>query len=118
MRSVLIARPELVGAAELRAVGSAIPRANLKEAGVASAVGTDLDGEPLVVTCSTGVDLDLVPSAADDRLTHAPCARLVLAVPTKDALPVTTDLAAHLLEPATVVPVGDDWPMATTHGAT
>jgi hypothetical protein len=28
-----------------------------------------------------GVDLDLVPSAADDRLTHAPDARLVLAVP-------------------------------------
>jgi hypothetical protein len=117
LRAVLIARPDLVGATELRAVGSAVPRASLKEAGVATAVGTGLDGEPIVVTCSTGVDLELVPSAADDRLTHAPDARLVLAVPTKDALAVTTDLASHLAAPATVVPVGDDWPMATAPGA-
>ncbi|MCU1372390.1 MAG: hypothetical protein JWO77_3584 [Ilumatobacteraceae bacterium] len=111
LRSVLVAHPDLVGAAELRAVGSAVPRANLKETGVATAVGTGLDGEPMVVTCSTGVDLELVPSAADDRLTHAPRARLVLAVPAKDALSVTTELAGHLADPATVVPVGDDWPM-------
>ena len=109
LRSVLIARPELVGAAELRAVGSAVPRANLKEIGVATAVGTDLDGQPLVVTCSTGVDLELVPSAADDRLTHAPGARLVLAVPARDALPLTTELAEHLVSPADVVPVADAW---------
>jgi len=117
LRSVVIARPDLVGAAELRAVGSAIPRANLKETGVASAVGTAVDGSPLVVTCSTGVDLELVPSAADDRLTHAPGARLVLAVPSRDALAVTTDLASHLAAPAVVVPVDDDWQIAATTGA-
>lgn len=117
LRSVLVARPDLVGAAELRPVGSAVPRANLKETGIATAVGTDLDGRPIVVTCSTGVDLELVPSAADDRLAHAPDARLVLAVPAKDALAVTTELASHLVDPATVVPVGDDWPMAGTVGA-
>lgn len=109
LRSVLVAHPELVGAAELRSVGSAIPRANLKEAGVATAVGTDPAGQPMVVTCSTGVDLELVPGAADDRLTHAPGACLVLAVPTKDALAVTTDLAHHLVQPAHVVAIGDDW---------
>ncbi len=117
LRSVLVRRPDLVGAASLRSVGSAVPRANLKEAGVASAVGTDLDGRPVVVTCSTGVDLELVPGAADDRLAHAPDARLVLAVPTKDALAVTTELASHLARPAQVVPVGDDWQMATSAGA-
>lgn len=116
LRSVLLAQPDLVGAAELRAVGSAVPRANLKEAGVATAVGTDLDGQPLVVTCSTGVDLELVPCAADDRLAHAPGARLVLAVPTRDALAVTTELAEHLADPAVVVPVDDDWRMAATPG--
>lgn len=112
LRSVVVAHPELVGAAELRPVGSAIPRANLKEGGVATAIGTDLAGEPLVVTCSTGVDLELVPGAADDRLTHAPGARLVLAVPTKDALALTTDLARHLVLPADVVAMGDDWSAA------
>jgi hypothetical protein len=109
LRSVLVARPELVGAAELRPVGSAVPRRNLKEAGVASALGVDLEGRPLVVTCSTGVDLELVPCAADDRLTHAPGARLILAVPSRDALPITTQLAEHLALPADVVTVDDTW---------
>ncbi|WP_426571723.1 hypothetical protein [Aquihabitans sp. McL0605] len=109
LRAVIVADPGLVGAAHLRSVGSAVPRRNLKEPGVATAVGEDLDGRPLVVTCSTGVDLELVPSAADDRFTHAPGARLVLAVPSRDALPVTTELAHHLVQPAEVVPVADAW---------
>lgn len=116
LRSVVVSRPELVGASELRPVGSAIARANLKETGVATAVGTAVDGTPLVVTCSTGVDLELVPSAADDRLTHAPDARLVLVIPARDALAVTTELAAHLVAPAEVVTVGDDWQMAAAPG--
>ena len=109
LRSVIVSRPELVGAQQLHAVGSAVPRANLKEAGVATAVGTDLDGRPLVVTATTGVDLEAVPAAADDRLAHAPDARLVLAVPAADALPVTTALAAHLRVPAEVVAIPGDW---------
>lgn len=109
LRAVLLAEPHLLGATELRPVGSARPRPNLHDTGVATAVGTDLDGAPLVVTCSTGVHLDLVPSAADDRLTHAPDARLVLAVPSRDAVPVTTELASRLASPATVVAIGDDW---------
>ena len=117
LRAVIVAHPDLVGASELRAVGSAVPRANLKEAGIATAVGVDLQGRPVVVTCSTGVDLELVPGAADDRLASAPDARLILAVPTKDALAVTTELASHLVVPAEVVPVGDDWPMADDRGA-
>lgn len=112
LRSVVIDDPQRVGARELRPVGSAIARTSLREAGVATAVGTDLDGRSVVVTCSTGVDLELVPSAADDRLTHAPDARLVLAVPRRDALAVTTELARHLLAPAEVVAVEDDWAAA------
>lgn len=109
LRAALVARPDLVGAAELRPVGSALPRRTLGEEGVATAAGTDLEGRPLVVVCSTGVYLDLVPSAADDRLTHAPDARLVLAVPARDAVPVTTELATRLIHPAEVRPIGGDW---------
>jgi len=109
LRSVLLAHPALVGASSLSPVGSAIPRRNLKDTGIATAIGTDIDGLPVVVCCSTGVDLELVPGAADDRLTHAPDARLILAVPTRDALAVTTELASHLLAPAEVVAVADDW---------
>jgi hypothetical protein len=109
LRAVVVARPELVGAARLQPVGSACPRRNLRENGVATAVGTGPDGEPVVVVCSTGVDLDLVPAAADDRLTHAPAARLVLAVPADDALGITSDLAALLRDGAELVTVPDDW---------
>jgi hypothetical protein len=117
LRSVLVQQPALVGAASLRSVGSAVPRANLKDTGIATAIGTDADGRDVVVTCSTGVDLELVPGAADDRLAHAPDARLVLAVPARDALAVTTELASHLAVPAEVVTVDDDWRMATSDGA-
>ena len=56
----------------------------------------------MVVVTSTGIDLDLVPTAADLRLAHAPGARLVLAVPERDAHPVTRRLAGELVEPAEV----------------
>ena len=109
LRCVVMARPELVGAAELRPVGSARPRRNLLEDGVATAVGTDLAGRPLVVVCTTGVYLDAVPSAADDHRTHAPAGRLILVMPEQDAVPVTRALVARLREPADVVVVAGDW---------
>ena len=109
LRSRLVAAPGALGARELVAVPSALPRRNLRERAVASAVGVDADGRPLVVTCSTGVDLDLVPSAADDRLLHAPGARLVLVVPTRDVHPLTIALAASLVQPAEVAAVEGDW---------
>lgn len=109
LRSVLVADPASVGAAELHPVGSAVPRRNLTESGVASAVGVDLAGAPIVVTCSVGIDLDAVPSAADDRLAHAPEARLLLVVPGSDAAGITRELLDLLALPAELVAVGDDW---------
>ena len=72
LRWLIVQQPELVGAATLTPVESVLARRNLNERSVASAAGVGADGEPLVVTCSTGVDLELVPAAADDRLAHAP----------------------------------------------
>lgn len=109
LRATLLADPSLVGAASLRPVGSAIPRQNLNEEGVATAVGIDFQGREIVVVCSTGVYLDLVPAAADDRLTHAPGARLLLALPEIDTAPITADLAALLSEPAELITVPGDW---------
>lgn len=116
LRAVLVDDPALVGAAELSAVESAVPRRNLKERSVATAVGCGFDGRPIVVTCSTGVDLELVPAAADDRLTYRPDARLVLAVPSRDALPITTALAGALIDAAEVTTVDDDWRSAVVAG--
>jgi hypothetical protein len=53
--------------------------------------------------CSVGVDLDLVPAAADVRLADGRDARLAVVVPERDVHPVTVALAAALVQPAEVV---------------
>jgi len=105
LRSVLVRSPELVGARSLEPAEPTIARDNVLDPAPAIAVGEAHDGGAIVVAASTGVDLDLVPSAADARLAHAPGARLVLAVPDRDALEVTRQLANRLVEPADVVTV-------------
>lgn len=113
LRRAVLDDPSLVGATELRAVGSALPRQNLTEEGIATAVGLGSDGNDVVVVCSAGVYLDLVPAAADDRLTHRPDARLVLALAQRDAVPITADLAALLGAPAEIVALDGDWRLLT-----
>jgi hypothetical protein len=90
-------------------VEGTVPRSNVKDAVPAAAVGVDRHGGSLVVVCSTGIDLDLVPMAADVRLAHAPDARLVLVLPERDAHPVTRSLAAALAVPAEIVTLPGDW---------
>ena len=109
LRATLVADPSPLGLHDLEAVEPALPRTNLKDRGAASALGTDAEGRPVVVSCSYGMELDLVPSAADDRAMHAPDARLVLAMPDRDVHPVTQALAAGLARPADVVPVEGGW---------
>ena len=108
LRAVVCARPSLVGADEgsLRPVTSTVPRADLRLPAPAPAVGPGV-----VVVCSTGIDVDLVPAAADEFAAHADSAdaRLVLVVPEQDVHPVTTSLAAALARPAEVVAVPADW---------
>jgi hypothetical protein len=109
LREIVIARPDLVGATSLARVAAPVAPSSVKDMQPAGAVGIDDRGQPVVVVCSVGVDLDLVPSAADIRHTHAPDARLVLAVPRRDDHPVTRALADSLRRPADVVAVPDDW---------
>ena len=72
-------------------------------------VGIDLDDQSVVVVTSTGIDIDLIPFAADARLRHDPRARLIVVVPERDAHAVTRDLAAALQEPAAVSTVPEGW---------
>lgn len=106
LREVLLRRPDLVGLSSLDRHEGPAPRPNVKDRWPAVAVG---DGA--VVVCSVGVDLDLVPFAADARLaaTGGHDARLLLVVPERDAHPVTRALAASLRNPAEVVTVPDGW---------
>jgi hypothetical protein len=116
LRSVLVARPGMVGAAELFPVPPPRPRVDLRRPAPAPAAGVDLHGAPMVVVASVGVDLDFVPAAAEARLSWylarpagTPPARLVLVVPQGDDYPVTRELAAELVAPAEIVTVPRDW---------
>lgn len=109
LRSVVVRRPELAGASVLTPAPSPVVRSDLRSRAPAPAVGVDAAGRPVVAVCSTGIDVDLVPAAADARLAAGDEARLVLVVPEGDDHPITRALAGALAEPAEVCPVAGDW---------
>jgi hypothetical protein len=109
LRSVVVRNPQLVGASWLAPMSPPLPRANLLQRVPAPAGGFEESGAPIVVVCSTGIDVDLVPSAVDSRDEHGQRPRLVLVVPEGDDHPTTRALAAALVEPAEVVTVPRDW---------
>lgn len=109
LRSVIVDQPGRVGAARLDPVEPTVERRRVDEVVPAVAVGVEESGAPVVVVCSTGIDLDLVPTAADARAVHSRDARLIIVVPERDAHPVTHRLAGALRRPATVVTVPPHW---------
>jgi hypothetical protein len=109
LRARLVASPQLVGARHLQPVPGVLPRGGVKESVPVGAAGVDLEGRPMVVVTSTGIDLDLVPTAADLRLAQDPDARLVLVLPERDDHRVTRRMAAALVEPAEVLALTGDW---------
>jgi hypothetical protein len=106
LRHRLVEDPTIVGLATLAPAPPPVPRSEPSEPVPCVAVGADRAGGPVVVVCSAGIDLDLVPFAADARDALAgPDARLLLAVPEGDDQPVTYELAGRLVVPAEVVAV-------------
>jgi hypothetical protein len=104
LRAVVCAQPSLAGVARLSPVPPPLPLPDLTDNGAVPCVG---DG--LVVVCSTGVDPDLVPTAADARHLYQPDGRLVIVVPAGDDHPVTVALARALARPALVRTVPRGW---------
>ena len=106
LRHDAVADPARIGAAQLAPAAPPVPRDNVKDPVPCVAVGTSVDGRPLVAVFSSGVDLDVVPFAADARRgLHDESADvdLVIVVPERDRLPVTVSLAEMLRRPARVV---------------
>jgi len=104
LRHRLVQAPSLIGLASLSEAPPPLPRHGVKERWPAVAVGADVEGRATVVVCSTGVDLDVVPFATDARREGE---RLIIAVPPRDAHPVTAFLASRLRHPAELVTVPD-----------
>ncbi len=103
IRSSLEHNPGTVGAEWLQPAPPPVERENLKDPVPCVAVGADADGRPMVVVCSSGVDLDVVPFAADARLAIDPEAALVIVMPSRDHLPILQLMLATLTSPATLV---------------
>jgi hypothetical protein len=103
LRHQVMASPAAVGCLTLTTAPPPVPRANLKEPVPCVGVGERPDGAPAVVVCSSGIDLDLIPFAADARLALDPGARLIVVVPPADRHPVTLALAERLHDPASVI---------------
>lgn len=109
LRADLLADPSLVGATSLRPVGMTTEPAGMKDTHPAAAVGETADGAAVLVICSTGFDLALVPLAADTRALHDPTARLVIVVPERDLHAATAELVGLLAVPAELVAVPTGW---------
>lgn len=109
LRWQVIERPDAIGAARLAAAEPPVPRDNLKDPVPCVATGTRPDGTPLVVVCASGVDLDLVPYAADARLAlgQPGVGELVIVTPSRDRVPVIVEIAGRLRHSAEFASLDD-----------
>lgn len=97
-------QPELVGATSVAAVAPPIPRNNLSEVVPCVAVARNGEGPDSMVVCSVGVDLELVPFVADVQAVAGVPVRV--AMPARDLVPITVELAALLRSPVELLTVG------------
>lgn len=104
LRWRLTTDPALVGAASLAPAEPPVPRENLKDPVPCVATGERPDGTAVVVVCATGVELDVVPYAADARLAVGEPGvgegDLVIVTPPRDRLPLIERIAAQLRDGA------------------
>ena len=83
------------------------PRTSLLEAGPAALLA-DRGGVRTLVMCSVGVELGLIPQAADLVSRHEPEAVSIL-IPTRDQLPFLARLAGRLPVPTTLASIDVPW---------
>lgn len=100
--------PSLIGAARIESADPPVVRRNLKDPVPCVALGETTDGGSMLVVCSAGVDLDVVPYAADARLAHSGSGvdrrrELVVVLPRRDRMAIVDEIAALLRQPASFV---------------
>ena len=95
--------PSLVRAVRLEPAEPPVPRRNLTEVVPCLARAVVADGSEIAVVCSVGIDVDLVPFVADVQAAGA--GPVTVAVPRRDLVGITDDLASLLHEPVELVAV-------------
>lgn len=110
LRWRLTVEPQAVGLAEVAVAEPPLPGGDLRRAVPCVARGIDPRGHVVVVVCSVGVDLDVIPFATDARIavartvgTSAEDLATIVVTPPRDQVPVTAELAATLHRPVRLV---------------
>ena len=109
LRALVVSEPGTVGASFLAPVPTPEPRDNVKDPAPCLAAGERSGGEPVLAAFSVGIDLDLVPAAADARAADPRRPHLMVVVPERDAHPLTVKVLERLAQPAELVAVPGDW---------
>ena len=109
LRAQVLAHPASVGLSALAAVEPPDPRRNIRDPVPAAALGRDDAGERVLVVFSVGIDLDLVPFAADLVQQHRPD-RVLLVTPARDQIDLQRALTRWLPVPTELIAVEGDWP--------
>ena len=93
--------PTLIGLDSLAPAEPPVPRPSIKERAPCTALGRRPDGSEVVVVCSVGVDLDVIPYATDARRLGGDGPGVggratIVVLPPRDLVPVTAELAGLL----------------------
>jgi hypothetical protein len=108
VRQDLVDAPDVIGAVRLERIGTTLDRPNLRDPWPAVALGETSAGDPLLVGCTVGIDLDALVLAADTRAEVSPNAELVMASPRP--LPAAVRAVSNwLARPARFVEVAAPW---------
>ena len=105
-------QPAQLGFAAVAPAQPPVPRSNVKDRVPCTAIGRRDDGSTVLLVCSAGVDLDLVPYAIDARLATLDGERgepgvageVWLVLPPRDLVPVTAELASLADQALSLVP--------------
>jgi hypothetical protein len=109
LRTQVVADPALVGLTNLVPVSPPEPRPNLRDPSPAAAVGVDDTGGRVLVVCSVGADVELVPVAAD-LVAREHVDDVIFVTPKRDQLRYLAVAAARLSVPVRFVAVEGNWP--------
>lgn len=92
--------PSLLGLAAVDPIQPPVRRPSIKDRAACSALGRRDDGSEVVVVCTSGGDLDVIPYAIDARLHQPGVDEVVVVGDERDLLPITADLAALAVQPS------------------
>ena len=107
LRSLVVADPSLLGLDALELEAPLVPRSGIHEQRPVAARGTRGNADVLVV-CSTGIDLDLVPMAAGHIGDRRPD-EVVLVLPARDHHDIIARMVDRLAVPSTLTSIRDPW---------